>query len=84
MFTSKRINKRLLLKIKDEYKLELQTPETMRLYGSTKNLQAKQNKGEVAEVVLVQCNWEDNQYQQMSEVFYTFTPKTSFVIRWTK
>ena len=56
MFTSKRINKRLLLKIKDEYKLELQTPETMRLYGSTKNLQAKQNKGEVAEVVLVQCN----------------------------
>ena len=33
---------------------------------------------EVAEVVLVQCNLVDNQYQQMSEVLYTFTPNKSY------
>ena len=31
-----RINNRLVLQIKDEYKLELQTSETMKLFGSTK------------------------------------------------
>ena len=31
----KRINKKLVLKIKDWYKVELQTPETMKLFGST-------------------------------------------------
>ena len=29
---------------------------------------------EVVEVVLVQCNLVDNQYQQKFEVLYTFTP----------
>ena len=33
-----RINNRLLFKIKNGYKLELQTPETMKLFGSTKKL----------------------------------------------
>ena len=31
------INNRLKFKIKDGYKLELQTPETMKLFGSTKS-----------------------------------------------
>ena len=31
-----RINNRLKCKIKDGYKLELQTPETIKLFGSTK------------------------------------------------
>ena len=31
-----RINKRLVLKIKDKYKLELQTPELIKLCGSAK------------------------------------------------
>ena len=31
-----RINKRLVLKIKDRYKLELQTPELMKLCGNAK------------------------------------------------
>ena len=31
-----RINNRLVFKIKDGYKLELQTPETMKLFSSTK------------------------------------------------
>ena len=32
----KRINNRLVFKIKDEYLLELKTPGTMKLFGSTK------------------------------------------------
>ena len=36
-----RINNRLVLKIKDEYKQELQTPETMKLFDSTKTLIGK-------------------------------------------
>ena len=31
-----------------------------------------------AEVALVQCNLVDNQYQQNSEVLYTFTPNKSY------
>ena len=34
---------------------------------------------EVAEVVLVQCNLVDNQYQQKPEVLYTFMPNKSYV-----
>ena len=68
-----------MFKIKDGYKLELQTPETMLLFGSTKKLIEKTKNGEnvpsleVLEVFLVQCNLVDDQYQQKSEVLYTFT-----------
>ena len=34
---------------------------------------------EIVEVVLVQYNLLDNQYQQKSEVLYTFTPNKSYV-----
>ena len=63
--------------------LELQTPKT-KLFGSTKKLIDKTKNGEKRpslEVVvadLVQCNLEDNQYQQKSEVLYTFTPNKSY------
>ena len=62
-----RINNRLVFKIKDGYKLELQTPETMILFGSTKKLMDKTKNGEkvpsleVVEIVLIQCNLVDNQ-----------------------
>ena len=75
-----RINNRLVLKIKDEYKLELQTPETIKLFSSTKELIKKTKNGEkvpslnVVEVVLVKCNLVDNQYQEKFEVLYLFTP----------
>ena len=78
------INKRLVFKIEDGYKLELQTPKTMKLFGSTKELIGKTKNGEklpsleVVEVVLVQCNLVDNQYQQLSEVLYNFTPNKSY------
>ena len=50
------------IKIKDKYKLELQTSETMKLFGSTKELIDKTKNREnvprleVVELVLVQCN----------------------------
>ena len=81
-----RINDRLVLKIKHGYKLELQTPETMKLFGNTKKSIDKTKKGEkvpsieIFEVVLVQCNLVDSQYQQKSEVLYTFTPNKSYFI----
>ena len=59
-----------MFKLKDGYKLELQTPETMNLFGSTNKKKKKIDKTkngenipslEVVEVVLVQCNLVDNQ-----------------------
>ena len=73
-----RINNRLLFILKDEYKLELQTPETMKLFDSTKNYGENVPSLESVEVLLVQCNLVDNQYQQKSELLYTFTPKKSY------
>ena len=58
-------------------------PETTKLFGSTKKLIGKTKNGknvpslEVAEVVFVLCNLVDNQYQQRSEVLYTFMPNNS-------
>ena len=58
-----------MFKIKDGYKLELKTPEAMKLSGRTKTLIEKtKNEGkipilEVVEVDLVRCNLVDNQYQ---------------------
>ena len=55
----------------------------MKLFGSTKHLIDKTKNGEVlpsfevVEVFLVQCNLVDNQYQQKSEVLYTFMPNKS-------
>ena len=56
----------------------------MKFFGSIKNLidktknREKERSLEVFEVVLVQCNLVDNQYQQKSEVLYTFTPNKSY------
>ena len=69
-----RINNTLVFKIKDGYNLELQMPERVKLFGSTKKSIDKTKNGEnlpnleVVEVVLVQCNLVDNQYQQKFEV----------------
>ena len=70
-----------MFKIKYGCKLELQTPGTTKSFSNTKKLTDKTKNEEngsnleVAEAVLVQCNLADNQYQQKSEVLYTFTPK---------
>ena len=62
----------------------MQTPETTKLFGSTKKVIGKTKSGEkvrsiqVVEVVLAQCNLVANEYQQKSEVLYTFTPNKSY------
>ena len=73
-----------MFKMKDGYKLELQTPKTMKVFGSTKILIDKMKNWEkvpsleLVEVVLVQCNLVNDQYQQKSEVLYTSTRKKSY------
>ena len=70
-----RINNRLVFKIKDVYKPELQAPETMNLFGSSENLIVKTKNREndpsleVAELLLIRCNWVDNQSYQLINQF---------------
>ena len=77
----KKIKNRVTFKIKNGYDLELLTPETMKLLGSTKNKINKDKSGknvphlEITGVVLVHF---DNDYQQDSRVLYTFVPNKSF------
>ena len=63
------MNNRLLFKIKDRYKLEIQTPETIKLFGSTKKKKRKNGENvsslEIVEVVSVRCNLLDNHYPQV-------------------
>ena len=79
-----RINNRLVFEIKDGYKLELQTSESMKLFGSAKKITDKRKTGgkvpsfEVVELALVQYNLADYQYQQKSGVLYTLTPNKSY------
>ena len=79
-----KIENRVTFKIKDGYALELLTPETMKLLGSTENKITKDKNGEnvphleITEVVLVHCNIVNNDYQQDSRVLYTFVPNKPF------
>ena len=56
----------------------------MKLFGTTKKLISKTKNGEnvpsleVAQLVLVQGNLVDNQYQQKCEVLNTFTSNKSY------
>ena len=65
-----KIENRVTFKIKDGYSLELLTPETMKLLGSTENKITKDKNGEnvphleITEVVLVHCDIVSNDYQQ--------------------
>ena len=71
-------------KINTRYKLELLSPETMKLLGSTKKDVDKDKDGEdapkleSAEVVLMHCNLVNNSYQQASKVLFTFVPNKQF------
>ena len=68
-----------MFEIKDAYKLELQLSEVMKVFVSIRKLIVQTKNWEkvpslkVVKVVLVL----DNQYQQKSEVLYTFTPNKS-------
>ena len=78
------IENRITFKIKSGYYLELLTPETVKLLGSTKSKITKDKSGEnvphleVVEVVLVHCNLVNNDYQQNSRILFTFVPNKTF------
>ena len=75
---------RITFKIKTEYNLELLTPETMKLLGSTEKKINENQHGEsiphleITAVVLVHCNIVNNDYQHHSRIFYTFVSNKSF------
>ena len=79
-----RIENRTTFKIKSRYYLELLTPETMKLLGSTESKMIKNKNGEnvphlvVVELVLVHCNLVNNDYQQDSRILYIFVPNEAF------
>ena len=79
-----RIENRITFKIKSGYYLELLTPKTMKLLGSTESKIAKDKNGEnvphleIVELVLVHCNLVNNDYQQDSRILYTFVPNKTF------
>ena len=78
------LENRITFKITYVYSLELLTPETMKLLGSTENKITKNKNSEnvphleITEVVLVHCNIVSNDYQQDSRVLYTFVPNKPF------
>ena len=80
----KKIKNRIVFKIKTGYKLELLTPETMKLLGNTNKVVDKDKNGknvpklEIVEVVLVHCNLVKNDYQHTSKVLFTFVPNKKF------
>ena len=69
-----KLKNRTVFKIKTGYKLELLTPETVKLLGSTKKDDDKDKDGEIVtklesvEVVLVHCNLVKNDYQHTSKL----------------
>ena len=79
-----KIGNRITFKIKTGYYLEVSTPETMKLLGSTKSKITKDKNGEnvphleITEVVLIHCILVNNSYLQNSRVLYTFVPNKSF------
>ena len=79
-----KIKNRIVFKIKAGYKLELLTPKTMRLLGSTKkDVVADKNsenipKLESVEVILIHCNLVKNDYQHSSKVLFGFVPNKQF------
>ena len=83
MYVNK-IENRITFRIKNGYSLELLTPETMKLLGSTENKLTKDKNGEnvphleIMGVALVHCNIVSDDYQQDSRVLYTFVPNKSF------
>ena len=79
-----KIENRVIFKIKNGHSLELLTPGTMKLLESTKNEITKDKNDdnvphlEITEVVLVNCNIVNNDYQQDSRVLYTIVPNKPF------
>ena len=83
IYTNKTKN-RIAFKVKTGYRLELLSPETMKLLGSTKKDVDQDKDGEdipkleSVEAFLVRCNLVNNNYQQSSKVLFTFVLNKKF------
>ena len=81
-----KIENRIIYEIKIRYYLQILTPQTMKLLGSTKSKITKDKDGEnvphleITEVVLINYIIVNNNYQQDSRVLFTFVPNKSFVL----
>ena len=79
-----KIENRVTFKIKNGYYLELLTPETMKLLGSTESKITKDKNGEnvprlgIVELVLLHCDLVNSDYQEDSRILYTFVPNIPF------
>ena len=79
-----KISNGIVFKIKTGYKLELLSKETMKLLGNTRDtIDADKNSENVprlenVEVVSVNCNLVNNNYQQASRVLFTFVPNKQY------
>ena len=79
MYVNK-IENRVIFKIKNGYSLELLTPETKKLLGSTENKRTKEKNGEnvphleIRELVLVHCDIVNTDYQQDSRYYIRLFP----------
>ena len=79
-----KIKNRIAFKTKTGYKLELLTPETIKLLGSAKKDVDKDIDGEIVpklesvEVFLVHCNLVKNDYQHTSKVLFSFVLNKQF------
>ena len=79
-----KIKNRTVFRIKNDYKLELLTPETMKLLGSANKVVDKDEnsenvpKLESVEVVLVHCNLVKKDYQHASKVLFSFASNKQF------
>ena len=78
------IEKRITFRIKAGYYLELLTPKTMKLFGSTKSEINKDENDEnvphleITEVALYHCNIVNNNCQPNSRALYIFVSNKSF------
>ena len=81
-----KIENSVTFKIKTGYYLKFLTPATMKLLGSTKSKINKEKNDEnvpyleITEVVLVNYNIVNNDYQQDLRVLYTFIPDRSIFL----
>ena len=70
--------------MKTGYYLKILTPESIKLFGSSRSKVTKDKHAEnvphleLNDVALVHFNTVSNYYQQESRVFYTFVPNKSF------
>ena len=80
-----KIKNRIVFKIKIGCKLELLSPETRKLLGSTKKDANEDKDGEnvqkleSVDTVLVHCNLVNHNYQQASKLLFTFVPDKQFI-----